>query len=75
MKFLREGRWSREVQESVVGGGRWMTVPRFAIDPPVPGSCGRELKSERLLLNNRNEYGIDKEAIRIITKSIRLMGI
>jgi hypothetical protein len=88
MKFLREGRWSREVHESVVGGGRWMTVPRFAKDPPVPGICAwvvevkvenhegvSAFKFEKLLLNSRNEYGIDKDTIRIITKVIRLMEI
>lgn len=61
-------------------------VPRFAKDPPVTGNCAWEVKVEnhegvsafmleRLLLNSRNEYGIDRDTIRIITKVIRLMGI
>ena len=86
MKFLRDGRWAREVHESVVGGGRWMTVPRFEKDPPLTGSCAWVVKVEnhegcsalllvKILLNSRNEYGIDRDTIRINTKAIRLMGI
>lgn len=63
-----------------------MTVPRFEKDPPLTGSCAWEVKVEnhegvsalileRLLLNSRNEYGIDRDMNRIITKVIRLMGI